>query len=98
MSYLAASLGIIQTQNLGSYLGFPLKHSGRNTQAYDFIVDKLLRKLVGWKSKFLSFPTRTLLIKTVMASISAYVMQCVALLVSTCNRIDSIQRDFLWGY
>lgn len=56
-----------------------------------------MSRLAGWKARFLSLPARSLLIQTVMAAIPAYVMQCVALPVSLCNKLDAVQRNFLWG-
>ena len=54
-------------------------------------------KLAGWKAKYLSFAGRTVLIKSVMAAIPNYVMQGVALPVHVYDKLDKINRDFLWG-
>lgn len=37
------------TPNLGKYLGFPLKQPGASTQDFDFIIERVKAKLVGWK-------------------------------------------------
>ena len=62
-------LGICETQNIGKYLGFPLRHRGTNRNPYKFIAERVMSKLSGWKAKFLSFPGRTVLIKSVMSTI-----------------------------
>ena len=55
-------------------LGFPLNHKGVGRNRYNFVVERVISKLSGWKSKFLSFVERTVLIKSVMAAIPNYVM------------------------
>ena len=46
-----------------------LRHRGANSRQYNFVVDKVMHKLSGWKSKFLSFAGRAVLIKFVMSAI-----------------------------
>lgn len=91
------TLGIQATSQLGKYLGFPLKHKGTGRNQYNFIVDRIISKLAGWKSKLLSFVGKTVLVKSVMTAIPNYVMQGVALPSHLCSKIDKINRDFLWG-
>ena len=78
-------------------LGFPLNHRGTARNRYNFIVERVISKLSGWKAKFLSFAGRTMLIKSVMAAIPNHVMQGVALRSHLCEKLDKINRDFLWG-
>ena len=54
-------------------------------------------KLAGWKAKFLSFAGRAVLVKSVMSAIPNYVIQGAALPVHLCDKLDKINRDFLWG-
>lgn len=51
---LAHQLGIIETNNLGKYLGFPLRHKGRNRNKFQFVIDRVQAKLAGWKTHCLS--------------------------------------------
>ena len=60
-------------------------------------MERVISKLSGWKAKFLSFAGRTMLIKSVMAAIPNHVMQGVALRSHLCEKLDKINRDFLWG-
>ena len=41
------NLGIQATSNLGKYLGFPLKHRGVTRGQFNFVVERVLMKLVG---------------------------------------------------
>lgn len=92
-----AILNIQATSSLGKYLGFLLRHKGAVRSQYNFIVERIISKLSGWKAKFLSFASRTVLVKSVMTAMPNYVMQGAALPVHLCDKIDKISRDFLWG-
>jgi hypothetical protein len=72
---------------------------GRNKQAtFSFIKDRVWQKITSWSSKCLSKAGREVLIKSVLQSISSYVMS-IFLLPSTL--IDSIEKkminSFWWG-
>lgn len=56
-----------------------------------------MNKLAGWKAKFLSFAGRTVLVKSVMSAIPNYVMPGEVLLIHLCEKLDKINRDFIWG-
>ena len=90
-------LGMFETNNFGKCLGFPLKHKGAPRGQYNFVVDRVIKKLVGWKKKFLSFAGRAMLVKSVMLAIPNHVMQGAALPRHLCDKLDKINRDFLWG-
>lgn len=47
---ICKKLGMVATQNLGRYLGFPLLHQGRNGDAFSFVIERIQDKLAGWKS------------------------------------------------
>ena len=95
---ICEKLGIHATNNLGKYLGFPLKHKGAPRSQYNFITERVSNKLACQKSKFLSFAGRTVLVKSVMSAMPNYVMQGVTLHTHLCEKLDKINRDFLWGY
>lgn len=71
---LCRRLGIIATNNLGRYLGFPIIHKDRVRNAFNFILDKVQSKLVGWKTRLLSRAGRLVLAKFAAAPIAEYYM------------------------
>ena len=83
--------------NFGKYLGFPLKHKGSDKNHFKFVVEKVMRKLVAWKSNYLSFAGRAVPVKSVMSTIPNYVMQGSALLVHLCEKLDRVNQNFLYG-
>lgn len=91
------TLRISATTNLGKYLGFPLRHKGTPRNQYNFVVERVSSKLAGWKAKFLFFAGRTVPVKSVMEAIPNYIMQGTALPIHLCEKLDQVNRNFLWG-
>ena len=96
-SSLCDILRVSSTPDLGRYLGFPLKSNGRTSRESNFIVEKVQVKLSSWKVKLLSPTGRMVLIQSVTSAIPAYYMQTTALPSSVCNKLDRLNRNFLWG-
>ena len=90
-------MGITATNNLGKYLGFPIIHQGRVGSAFNFVMEKVQSKLVGWKTNLLSRVGRLVLAKTTAAPIAEYYMQYHTLPIKVCDAIDKMVRAFLWG-
>ena len=59
---LSDILGFHQTEYLGKYLGFPIKHQGNNKQDFGFVLDRVKSKLAGWKANLFSLAGRAVLI------------------------------------
>uniref|UniRef100_A0A2N9HP80 Reverse transcriptase domain-containing protein n=1 Tax=Fagus sylvatica TaxID=28930 RepID=A0A2N9HP80_FAGSY len=96
-SSLCDILRVSSTPDLGRYLGFPLKSNGRNSRESNFIVERVQAKLSSWKAKLLSPAGRMVLIQSVTSAIPSYYMQTNALPSSVCNKLDRLNRNFLWG-
>ena len=90
-------LGFQSTPNLGKYLGIPLKHPGASANDFNFILDRVMQKMSGWKSNLLSLAGRAVLVKHVSSTIPNYVMQCNHLPGKIIDGIDRVNRNFLWG-
>ncbi|KAL0005698.1 hypothetical protein SO802_013259 [Lithocarpus litseifolius] len=72
---LSSILGFNSTTNLGKYLGFPIKHPGRQGHDFGSILDRVKKKLAGWKANLLSMAGRMILIQASSSAIPSYVMQ-----------------------
>ena len=94
---LANLLGFPATSNLGKYLGYPLKHSGSRRQDFRFVLDRVKKKLTGWKANLLSMAGRIVLIQSSSSTIPTHVMQNVSLPNKILEGIDRVNRNFLWG-
>ena len=81
-------------ESKGKYLGLPFM-TGRSKDIFQFVHDRIWKKLSGWKEKSLS--QREVLIKSVVQSIPTYLMACFLLPNSMCSSITGLVRHFWWG-
>ena len=49
-SKISENLNIQATNNLGKYLGFPLKHKGSDWNQFKFVAERVINELAGWKA------------------------------------------------
>jgi hypothetical protein len=78
---------------LGLHLGAPYK----STNIWNNIIEKMGRKLAGWKKMYLSKGGRLTLIKNTLSDLPTYFMSLFPIPMSVANRLEKLQRDFLWG-
>ena len=60
-------------------------------------LERVKKKLAGWKANLLSLASRAILIQASTTTIPAYVMQCTALPKKLLDNLDRVNRNFLWG-
>lgn len=94
---LSSISGIPITDNLGTYLGLPIIHGRVLRESYSHMIDKILKRLADWKGKLLSPDGRRTLIQSTTSSIPLHTMQTALLPMSTCQRLDQINPNFLWN-
>ena len=59
------------------YLGVPLYHSKLGSEDLQPVVDKILKRVAGWKGKLLSYGGRLVLLKSCLASIPIYLLSII---------------------
>lgn len=74
-SSLSQALGVNITNDLGKYLGVPMLHQRVSKHPFSFILDKLKKKLSGWKASTLSFAGRGTLSQASLTNIPGYIFQ-----------------------
>nr|XP_023923954.1 uncharacterized protein LOC112035356 [Quercus suber] len=90
---------ILQVKSLKKdvvYLGAPMFLSRAPSKDFSFLQDKLEAKLMGWRSKCLSWAGRKTLINSVAKSIPNYTMSTFSIPNKVCDRLDSLTRSFNW--
>lgn len=96
VSLVKSLLGCSLTTLPMNYLGMPLTVQRPNRQCFYPLIEKIEKRLEGWKGKLISRGGRLQLINLVMSSIPVYFMACFRLPKWVINQIDKIRRDFLW--
>ncbi|XP_043697320.1 uncharacterized protein LOC122648135 [Telopea speciosissima] len=94
---LCSVLGIKEMSKDAIYLGTNLFHGRSKVKELDSVVQRIQNKLSSWKSKFLSFAGRSVLIKSILAFTPAYLMNCFEFPIKICRSIDSIYLNFWLG-
>ncbi|XP_039042210.1 uncharacterized protein LOC120181045 [Hibiscus syriacus] len=95
--YLSELCGIPLTDNLGTYLGVPIIHKRVNAGTYDSLIEKVMKRLAGWKGRVLTMAGRKTLIQSVTNAIPIHMMKTSVLPVSVCRKLDRLNCNFLWG-
>lgn len=95
---IAAISGSPLTACLGKYLGVPLIHTKVTKLTYHEIVDKVHKRLASWKCHMLSMAGRLTPLQSITTAIPIYSMQSSQLPASICDKLDQINRNFLWGH
>lgn len=94
---LSSIIGIPRTSELGCYLGHQVVHKGWNERAQTLLIDKVRKRLEGWKSKCLSRAGRVTLAKSVLNSMGKFQMQFQRLPSRVHRKLDKNVRQCVWG-
>jgi hypothetical protein len=79
------------------YLGFPIPFGRSKKVIFAGVMDRIWKKLKGWKEKVLSRAGKETLIKAVAQAIPNYILSCYKLPEGCCHDIDSMLAKFWWG-
>ena len=79
------------------YLGLPLGVKFKDKTIWNPILEKVERKLVGWKHLYLSRGGSVTLIKDTLLNLPTYFLSLFLIPAPVTNHIAKIQWNFLWG-
>ena len=79
------------------YLGLPSLVGKNKNASFNYIKERVWKKIQGWKDKLLSQVGREILIKAVVQAIPTYTMSCFKLPLDLCGELESLIRKFWWG-
>lgn len=93
MKILPFKLGTLPVK----YLGVPLISTKLFHNDFVGLIQKVKKRILDWKNKWLSFAGRLQLINFVLSSISVYWTSMFLLYISVVKEIEKLLRKFLWG-
>lgn len=96
-SALASILGCTVASFPQSYLGLPLSTHKLNIKDFFFIIDKIDRRLAGWRGVLLNIAGRAILVRAVLRALRIYAMTAVLLPAGIVQEIDKCCRAFFWA-
>ena len=79
------------------YLSLPLGASFKASSIWNPILEKIERRLAGWKRIYLSKGGRLTLLKSTLSSLPTYYLSLFTIPKHVAARIEKLQCDFLWG-
>ena len=95
---IANILGVKVVLGTGKYLGLPSMIGRSKKATFNFIKDRVWKKINSWNSKCLSKAGREVLIKSVLQSIPTYFMSLFTLPSSLCDEIEKMMNSLWWGH
>ena len=78
------------------YLGLPLTDRRLRTQDWQPVVEKVEKRLRGWRGRLLSRGGRLVLVKAVLSAIPTHFMSAFRMPAGLRRHLKSVMRSFLW--
>lgn len=82
---------------LDTYLGLPLTTKEVSNEFWNLIVERIQKKLAGWKGKILNNAGKLQLIAAALQGIPIYFLSIFKINLNMVKKIERIQRNFLWS-
>jgi hypothetical protein len=79
-----------------TYLGVPLHYEKLRREDIQPVVDKIMKRIAGWKERLLSYGARLTLLKACLASIPIYLMSIIRFSKWAIQAINSQMAKFFW--
>ena len=84
-------------ENCEKYLGLPMMGGKAKINTFKDLGEKITRRVVGWKEKYIFKAGREILIKTVAQAILTYTMGIFKTPKAQCDTINSMSAKYWWG-
>ncbi|XP_059623077.1 uncharacterized protein LOC132266242 [Cornus florida] len=69
----------------------------RNVGVWDLVIERVQRRLAGWKKQYLSKGGKVTLLKSTLSSLPTYFLSLFQIPTGVASSIERLQRNFLWG-
>ena len=79
------------------YLGLPVNVGVDKTHCFIFLIERIVKKISGWKEKLLSVGGKEIFLKSVVQAIPTYAMSVFKIPKKICKGIIDAMSHFWWG-
>jgi mannosylglycoprotein endo-beta-mannosidase len=79
------------------YLGVPLHYENLTREDVQPLVDKIMKRVAGWKGSLLSLAARVVLIKSCLTSIPIYLLSFIKFPKWAIKLLNTHMSNFLWN-
>nr|XP_011468563.1 PREDICTED: uncharacterized protein LOC105352685 [Fragaria vesca subsp. vesca] len=90
-------LGMEVVTSHEKYLGLPTYVGRKKTATFQFIKERLAKKVSGWQDRTLSGAGRDIFIRVVAQSLPTYAMSVFKLIKNLCEDLEQLCAKFWWG-
>ncbi|KAL6549238.1 hypothetical protein OROHE_009083 [Orobanche hederae] len=90
-------MGIKTVAEHSFYLGLPIFSVQKKRLQFDFLREKVGRRVESWKNKLFSSGGREVLVKSILQAIPIYAMSCFRIPTGVCLEIERLCQNFWWG-
>ena len=90
-------LGCQQSVLPMKYLGLPLGAKFKEKSILNPDIEKVERRLAGWKRLYLSKGGKVTIIKSTFSNIPTYFPSLFPMPAGVAHRLEKLQKDFLWS-
>ena len=80
-----------------TYLGLPLGANFNSKTIWNTMIEKMEKKLGGWKQLYLSKGGKLTLLRSTLSNIPTYFLSLFHLPARVATQLEKIQQDFLWS-
>ena len=92
------SLNVHNESIHSSYLGMPTYVGQSKMNAFNFITEKVWKRVQGWSDRPLSRDGKEVMIKSVAQAIPTYIMSCFQLPDGICEKMRATVSNYWWGF
>ena len=78
-------------------MGLSLGAFHKEETIWNLVLEKMEQRLVGLKRLYLSKKGKVTLIKSTLSNLPTYFLSLLPIPVKVANRMEKLQRDFLWS-
>jgi len=79
------------------YLGLPVFVGSSRTKIFEYLKDRVWKRIQGWKEKFLSWAGKEILIKAIAQAIPTFAMECFDITKTLCDQISAMICRYWWN-
>ncbi|KAL9676543.1 hypothetical protein QQ045_004757 [Rhodiola kirilowii] len=94
---LGSILGMKRVNRIEKYLGLPVCINGQNSSLWNYLEDRMWKRVNGWKEKMLSVAGKETLIKSVVQALPVYALTCFRMPKRIVDRWNIIVTSFWWN-
>ena len=94
---LCTTLNIMTEALNDKYLGLPANVGMDKSDCFQYLIDRVIMKISGWKEKLLSAGGKEILLKSVVQAIPTYAMSVFKIPKKNCKGIIDAMAHFWWG-